>query len=245
MDHVVVEGGEAEMGMYQFKVKTAGVVAGAFLGLQGLMLSQHAFAQAPSSGNHNFVNTMRSGNVSHMFVSQTVDGEFGKFSGTLTSAAKSADASKGLSDLGLTNNSWRGFGIGTNFGLEVMKFIQFTGGHTFVSLRRNDDGMQTLSGSRLNAGARFVFMAPLANLELGGGILASRMDFVQRLERADYYGSGMYYSLGMNYFLNSQVSVFGHVKSIDEQLMKGSGNTSFDSIRNNTTTIGAGFSIWL
>jgi hypothetical protein len=229
------------MGFYKFTVKASGVVVAAFL---GLATSHQAFAQAVATGNHNFVNTMRSGNVSHMFVSQTLDGEFGKFSG-VSSTGKSADAVSGVGSLGPSSDSWRGFGIGTNFGLEVMKFIQFTGGHTFVSLRRNDDGLQTLSGSRLNAGARFVFMAPLANLELGGGVLASRMDFVQRLERADYYGSGMYYSIGMNYFLTSQVSVFGTVKTISEHLMKGSGSTSFDTIRNDTTTIGTGFSIWL
>ena len=88
-------------------------------------------------------------------------------------------------------------------------------------------------------------MAPLANLELGGGIIASRMDLVQRLDRANYYGSGMYYSMGMNYFLSSQVSVFGSIKTVQENLVKGSGNTSFDSIRNDSTTIGGGFSIWL
>jgi|GEM_PF-841973 len=230
------------MGFCKFTIKALWVVVAAFL---GLATSHQAFAQAIATGNHNFVNTMRSANVSHVFVSQTIDGEFGKFSGVNTSR-KSADAGvAGLGNLGPSSDSWRGFGIGTNFGLEVMKFVQFTGGHTFVSLRRNDDGLQTLSGSRLNAGARFVFMAPLANLELGGGVLASRMDFVQRLDRADYYGSGMYYSIGMNYFLSSQVSVFGTVKTVSEHLIKGSGNTSYDTINNDSTTIGTGFSIWL
>jgi hypothetical protein len=229
------------MGFYRLKGNAAAVVATAFIALMG---SHQAFAQTLASGNHNFVNTMRSGNVSHTFVSQSIDAEFGKFSGKV---APSRNAGVGLSldGAGASSDSWRGFGIGTNFGLEVMKFIQFTGGHTLVSLRNNDDGLQTLSGSRFNAGARFVFMAPLANLELGGGIIASKMDLVQRLDRANYYGSGMYYSMGMNYFLTSQVSVFGSIKTVQENLVKGSGNTSFDTIRNDSTTIGAGFSIWL
>lgn len=229
------------MGFYRLKGNAAAVVATAFIALMG---SHQAFAQTLASGNHNFVNTMRSGNVSHTFVSQSIDAEFGKFSGKV---APSRNAGVGLSldGAGSSSDSWRGFGIGTNFGLEVMKFIQFTGGHTLVSLRNNDDGLQTLNGSRFNAGARFVFMAPLANLELGGGIIASKMDLVQRLDRANYYGSGMYYSMGMNYFLTSQVSVFGSIKTVQENLVKGSGNTSFDTIRNDSTTIGAGFSIWL
>jgi len=229
------------MGFYRLKGNAAAVVTTAFIALMG---SHQAFAQTLASGNHNFVNTMRSSNVSHTFVSQSVDGEFGKFSGK-TTPGHSSDALSGLDGGVSSAASWRGFGIGTNFGIEVMKFIQFTGGHTLVSLRRNDDGLQTLSGSRFNAGARFVFMAPLANLELGGGIIASKMDLVQRLDRANYYGSGMYYSMGMNYFLSSQVSVFGSIKTVQENLVKGSGNTSFDSIRNDSTTIGAGFSIWL
>ena len=229
------------MGFYRLKVDVAGAVAATFLGLMG---SHQAMAQAVASGSHNFVNTMRSSNVSHTFISQSVDGEFGKFSGT-GSSKNNADAISSVGGLAPSSDSWRGFGIGTNFGLEVMKFIQFTGGHTFVSLRRNDDGLQTLSGSRLNAGARFVFMAPVANLELGGGILASRMDLVQEIKRADYFGSGMYYSMGMNYFLSSQVSIFGSIKTVQENLVKGSGNTTFERIRNDTTTIGTGFSIWL
>lgn len=217
----------------------AGVAALGLFGLAGV-----ASAQAASSGNHNFVNTMRSGAVSHMFVAQSLDLEFGNFSGKVDTG-NSADAIGGLEALGPSSDSWRGFGIGTNFGLEVLKFIQFTGGHTYVSLRRNDDGLQTMSGSRFNAGARFVFMAPLANLELGGGILASRMDFVQRLQRAEFYGSGLYYSVGMNYFLTSQVSVFGTVKTIQESFVRGSGDSSFKAIENQTTSIGTGFSIWL
>ncbi|MEY4631371.1 MAG: hypothetical protein RIQ81_1491 [Pseudomonadota bacterium] len=203
-----------------------------------------ALAQS-ASFNHNYVNTMRSGTVSHMFVSQSVDGEFGKFSAT-TKPGTSADALASVGGaLGPSSDSWRGFGIGTSFGLEVLKFVQFTSGHTFVSLRRNDDGLQTLSGSRLHAGAKFVFTAPLANLELGGGVLGSRMDLVQRLQRGDYYGSGLFYSLGMNYFLSSQVSVFGTLKTLQERLVQTGGDSTYDTIRNNSTTVGTGFSIWL
>lgn len=206
--------------------------------------AQGALAQS-AAYNHNYVNTMRSGNVSHLFVSQSVDGEFGKFSATTKQGANSADAMASVGSLGPSSDSWRGFGIGTAFGLEVLKFVQFTSGHTFVSLRRNDDGLQTLSGSRLHAGAKFVFTAPLANLELGGGMLGSRMDFVQRLQRGDYYGSGLYYSLGLNYFLSSQVSVFGTLKTLQERLVQTGGDSTYDTIRNSSTTVGAGFSIWL
>lgn len=221
-----------------------GLLAAGLVFLGAVFISGSASAQSASSGNHNLVNTMRSGTVSHMFVSQSLDLEFGNFSGKVDESV-SADAVSALEALGPSSDSWRGFGIGTNFGLEVFKFIQFTGGHTYVSLRRSDDGLQTLSGSRFNAGARFVFLAPLANLELGAGVLASRMDFVQRLQRAEFYGSGLYYSVGMNYFLTSQVSVFGAVKTIQETLVRGSGDSSFESIGNQTTTVGTGFSIWL
>lgn len=209
----------------------------------GLCFPGTSLAQS-ASYNHNYVNTMRSGAVSHFYVSQSLDGEYGKFSAT-SKPGSSADAMASVGGIAPASDSWRGFGIGTAFGLEILKFVQFTGGHTFVSLRRNDDGLQTLSGSRLHAGAKFVFTAPLANLELGGGLLGSRMDLVQRLQRGDYYGSGMFYSLGMNYFLSSQVSIFGSVKTLQERLVQTGGDSTYDTIRNNSTTIGTGFSIWL
>lgn len=199
-----------------------------------LIASVDAYGQA-----HNYINSRRSGTVSHVFVTQSVDGEFGRFntSGKETTAEGTISTSSAP--------YWQGFGIGSSVGIEVLKFIQFNAGHTFVNMRNKNDGLEKIDGSRLNGGARFVFTAPVANLEAGGGILASRMDYTKRLEAATFYGSGYYYTLGLNYFISSQVSFFGNAKMNHENLVRNSGSSVTTSMSTDTTLLGFGFTLWL
>ena len=196
--------------------------------------SVDAYAQA-----HNYINNRRSSTVSHFFVTQSVDGEFGRFN---TTGKESTP--EGMID---TSSSpyWQGFGIGSAVGLEVLKFIQFNAGHTFVNMRNRNDGLEKIDGSRLNGGVRLVFTAPVANLEAGGGVLASRMDYTKRLDSATFYGSGYYYTLGLNYFISSQVSFFGNIKMNHENLVRNGGSTVTSSMVTDTTLVGFGFTLWL
>src|SRR5690606_20635747 len=109
--------------------------------------------------SHSYINYSRSSVNTHLFFEQTVDGEFGDYK--LTSSDPETSGVQ----------KWQGFGIGTSFGLEIMKFIQFTAGHTFVNLKNKGERYQSLGGSRLNAGLKMVFLAPVANLELSGGAM--------------------------------------------------------------------------
>jgi len=204
------------------------------------------FAGEALAQNHSYIATMRSANKSYFFVSQSIDGEVGH--NTMNGQRSSVDALTGAVNpdaRGSWGQTWQGFGIGTHVGLELLKFVQFTAGHTFVNLRNKDDGMENMDGSRLNAGARLVFSAPVGNLEVGGGILASRMDYQNRMDSASLYGSGYYYTLGMNHFFSSQVSFFGNVKMNTENLVRGGGSDSISSMQTSSTLIGCGFSVWL
>jgi hypothetical protein len=210
---------------------------GMFLGL-GALAPKMALA-----GTHNYVNYNRSSLVNHIFVQQSVDGEYGKYVSSIDHPGSDDGTQKAGSST--ESENWKGYGIGTSLGLEIMNFVQFTAGHTFVNMRHKDDSLESLSGSRLHAGARLVFEAPVANLELGGGLLGSRMDYQKQLENASFYGSGVYYSLGLNYFTSSQVSFYFEAKMSKEHLVQSGGSANVKSIDTNTTSMGLGFRIWM
>ena len=193
----------------------------------GLLLSSTGFAQS-----HRYLNTMRSSTNSHIFVSQSVDGEFGEFMMEYGEGPKETQ-------------KWKGYGLGTNVGIELLKFVQFNLGHNFVNLQNTKGSLESLRGSRLNLGTRFVFLSPIGNLEFGGGLLGSRLDYQKQLEHGSYYGSGMYYTVGMNYFINSKVSFFGHANMNEEHMIQNNGSATIKAMDYETTLFGLGFRIWL
>jgi hypothetical protein len=193
----------------------------------------------------------------YVFVQQSVDGEYGTHTNTLsptagTPAAPAAGAAltAGTSSSGSGSGTakpefWKGYGIGTTIGLEVMKFVQFVAGHNFVVEHSASDSLESLTGSRLNAGMRLVFDAPVANLELGAGILGSSLNYQKSAEAASFYGSGTYYSLGLNYFTSTRVSFYFEAKLNSEHLVRNGGSASIDAIDTSMTLMGLGFRLWL
>lgn len=197
-----------------------------------------AYAQSVS---HNYVNTTRSSFKSHIFVSQAIEGEYGDFS----SNTPDIDQKNISASTGVKKAKWQGYNTTTTLGVEVMKFIQFDIFHSSMNMRSVKTSLEHLGGSRFGAGARLVFLAPVANLELGGGVLATRYDYQKELATSDFYGSGFYYSIGMNYFITEQVSFFGTAKIISEHSVRSGGSSTTDTISSNMTNLGLGFSLWL
>ena len=199
-----------------------------------------ALAPAAAAQTHNYINMMRSSTESHLFVQQSLDGEYGKYT-TEGDVATEGGGHKTFSQ----TNFWKGYGIGTSIGLEVLKFVQMVAGHTFVNLRYKDDALESLNGSRLTAALRLVFLAPIGNLEAGSGITGARLDYQKQLDNASFYGNGVYYSLGLNYFVNGRVSFYYEAKTQREHLVRNGGNASVDTIDTDATLMGVGFRIWL
>lgn len=198
-------------------------------------LTPSAFAQPGVS--HNYVNTYRSSGISHLFVSQSIEGEYGE--------VELSTSGTGLTSAGTRIEKWRGYNLTQTFGVELLKFIQLNIGHSMINMRSSSSALERLGGSRFSAGARFVFLAPVANLEAGGGVLGTRYDYQHDLTTSDFYGSGVYYTLGFNYFISEKVSLFGQAKTIDELSMRTNGDPNAKSIRSRTTNLGTGFSLWL
>jgi len=220
------------MNAMQMSKKTMRTILTA-LGLFGL--AQTANAQTAS---HQYVNTLRSSSVTHIFVSQSIEGEYGDFE------LKSATASiNGSSET--TTSKWQGYNLTQTFGLEILKFVQFNASHSMMNMRSQSSSLQRLGGSRFSGGARLVFLAPVANLEAGAGVIGSRYDYQNQLTTSNFYGSGTYYSLGFNYFMSERVSLFGQGKMIDEHSMRNGGDSDTASITAKTTNLGMGFTLWL
>ena len=76
-------------------------------------------------------------------------------------------------------------------------------------------------------------------------MIATRYDYQKDLDTSDFYGSGFYYSIGMNYFMTDRVSAFGVAKMINEHSVKGGGSSETNDIASNMTNLGFGFSLWL
>jgi hypothetical protein len=183
------------------------------------------------------VNTYRSSSITHFYVSQSIEGEYGE--------VELSTSGTGLTSAGTRIEKWRGYNLTQTFGLELLKFVQLNVAHSMINMRSSGSALERLGGSRFSAGARFVFLAPVANLEAGGGVLGTRYDYQHDLTTSDFYGSGVYYTLGFNYFISEKVSLFGQAKTIDELSMRTNGDPNAKSIRSRTTNLGTGFTIWL
>jgi hypothetical protein len=172
-----------------------------------------------------------------------LDGEYGLYSlhGKLIPSA----ADPAVTVVGDDTANWRGVGFRTAIGIELLKFIQFSAGHTFLNMRNQEDGLEQFQGSRLHSDCNLVFASPIGNLEAGVGASILRIDYRRVLENSSFVGSGTSYSVGTNYFLSSQLSVFAKGRMYREHLMRNGGSATVRRIDTNTTAVSLGFRIWL
>lgn len=204
--------------------------------LLGLGLSSEAWGQS-----HSYTNQMRSGDMKYFFFQQSVDGEIGHHTMTVNTAEDGTT----LSTPKEQTKGWKGVGIDSTMGMEILRFVQFQLGHTFVNLTGQDDGLSTLAGSRIHGGLRAVFTAPIVNLEIGAGVLGSRLDYRLQMNTTSLYGSGNYAAFGLSYFVSPRISLFGEGRMIREHLVRSGGSPISSSIDTEINTMGLGFRIWL
>lgn len=184
--------------------------------------------------SHSLINSTRPSEA-NVVVNQAVEGEYGR--------VQKYDA--GAVDPQGAGAIWRGYGIKNAVGLELMRFTQFTASHTFMNLRSKADSLENIHGSRFGLGVKFIFAAPIGNLEAGGGVTGGRYDYQRQLDAAEFLASGYNFTLGVNYFMSSKVSVFSEAKGNRENLVRNGGSAAIERITTDTSTLGLGVSLWL
>lgn len=175
---------------------------------------------------------MRSSYNTHYFVSIGATGHFGEIQ------EQSKDGGV------VAAKRWQGYGVRNEVGVEFLKFLHFSVAHNSLNLRRSTAATQTLSGSRFEATGSLNFYAPLGNLQLGGGLLASRLDHRDGSDSANSYGSGYFYNAGYNYFLSNMVSIYLDARKSEERLVNNSSENLPKSLKTDMSEAGLGFKIW-
>ncbi len=196
------------------------------VGLTGL--GQYSAAQDLS---HAYINTTRSGQISHYYLGVSIDTEFGNMK-------RNNEADE------VVATNWQGYGINNQLGVEMAKFIQFYVSHVSLNLRQKGEGDSRLVGSRFMGGARFVFYAPLGNLEIGGGATSLTLEYLSNKGNSEFYGSGYFYELRYNYFLSTAVSFTVTARSLSENLVNNGGNADIKNLRSSTNVASFGWSLW-
>jgi len=184
---------------------------------------------------HSWVDQSRSSLQKNVFVSQSVEGEYGRFEKHLTDASP---------ENRIVNQTWRGHGIQNGLGLEVFKFAQISLSHTLLNLRSKESSLENINGSRLSTGVTFVFSAPIGNLEFGSGVNTALLNYHNLEKTSTFVGSGHHYSVGMNYFLSPSISAFSTARRSEAWYKNNGGHASVEKINSKYDSLGLGFRVW-
>ncbi|MBC7532858.1 MAG: hypothetical protein H7318_14895 [Oligoflexus sp.] len=193
-----------------------------------LGLSTTALAQ-----NHAYIDQSRSSLRKNMFLTTSVEGEYGRYQ----KIAKEGG--------GINTESWRGYGIRNGLGVEVMRFTQFSLSHTLLNMRSNDSGLENLTGSRLSAEIAFSFSAPLTNIQFGLGAIASQLQYQMLAKSSSFAGTGHYYTMGTNYFFSPSISMRTDFKRIVTDNKMTGGSSDYRQLKANTDSLSLGIAVWL
>ncbi len=186
------------------------------------------------SQSHAMINDSRSSLSKNIFISQGIEGEYGRFTKVATEA-----------DVASSTQTWRGYGIRNGVGIELFKFTQFAMSHSLINLNARESSLENLTGSRFSASLRLAFSSPIGNIEFGSGLSASQLDYQNIDKKATFIGSGHFYSIGWNYFLSPSISIFAHGQHSNISLNQSNGNSGLTRMESARDGLGFGLKVWL
>ncbi|NRA65080.1 MAG: hypothetical protein HRU19_11400 [Pseudobacteriovorax sp.] len=149
------------------------------------------------------------------------------------------------SDATTTSSTWRGFGLKNGVGIELLRFMQLSLNHTYVGMRAKHSSLEHFSGSELSLGLSFSFSSPVGNLVFGTAAHGANYTYQNFNASSSFSGGGATHSVGLNYFLNSSISLMGRFEQINGLYTHGSGNTGLDNFTLNGQSFGLSVLIWL
>jgi hypothetical protein len=184
---------------------------------------------------HNYIDKNRSSLENTLYISQGMEGAFGRFKAVGREDGDSVRA----------NEFWSGWGVRSAAGIELFKFLRFGASHTMVKQSSQDSALERLGGTRLSGDMSLSFASPMGSLVLGGGVLGGSYEYSRDLTTGEFFSSGSYYSVGTNYFIAPTVSVTFDVRNMREHLIRSSGSTAYRSMDLDLQVATVGFSLWL
>lgn len=188
---------------------------------------------ALAQSSHAMIDRSRSSFYKNMFLTTSLEGEYGKISKT----------EKG-SDL-LNTESWSGYGIRNGLGIEMMKFTQFSLSHTLLNLQSAKSSAENLTGSRIAGEFTLSFSAPITNIQFGLGMVVSNLQYQSLDKRSSYAGTGHYYTIGFNHFFTPSISFQAIAKRLEGENRLSGGEAQVTKFKSATDNLSLGIAVWL
>lgn len=180
--------------------------------------------------SHSYIENTRSGMVTHYYIGSSIENESAKV--LITRNGKESQ------------ENWRGYGLNTELGMELLKFMRISVNHAFMTAKSETAKGVDTTGSRAGVSNYFIFSSPIGNLEMGGGLNLSRYEFQDGYDRANIYGENTYFGLGVNYYLSYSSSVFVRFKSGSDSGTYGNGPAIMESMEGKTQAVSLGMCLW-
>jgi hypothetical protein len=140
-------------------------------------------------------------------------------------------------------STWKGTNSRTEFGLESLKFFQISAGIESINLKRQDAKMHSLAGVRGISEVKFVFSAPIFNVEVGGGMAAGNLDYLTNTTSTQLFATSRFYSFSINHYIASRISLYGRANSSMESIRRTGGDNALTGIDGVINTFMAGLRI--
>lgn len=165
-----------------------------------------------------------------IYLNQTIEGAVGEY----TSKKQN------------TSTKWQGYGVKNAIGMELFRFIQLEMSHSLVNMDGSSKGIEKYSGSKIGGSIKLSFHSPIGNLEIGTGSHVGSYNYQKDLITSQVTGSGHLFSLGINHFFKSNLSISGTISSQNEKISKRKTTLNDnDSLQGTLKLLGVGLNIWI
>lgn len=158
--------------------------------LRVFVLFLFLWSQGGYAFDHQYIMTNRSSITNDVWFSEAVGATTGKI----------------RSNVNPDSETWRGYFLRSEIGMETMKFIQVSSGIEISKLTRQDY-LDRIEAIKAYTELKFVFSAPMLNVEVGGGVISGPARYAI-INATDTNSTGHYYTMGINRYISSNFSVF-------------------------------------
>ena len=188
-----------------------------------LALALVLVAPVAEAKSHAFYSLYNNNYDNHIILQQSAESE----SGPITSKDGST-------------SYWKGYGITTTAGATYRDFVIGTIGYTMLDRRANTDDEHAW-GNAVDLGLKLSFSSPIGSLEIGGGATAEHLSTSENEINGTAIGSGVFYSLGLNYLVSYSVSIDGEIKVDNMSYHTDTGSSFLDGAHSNVIRPALGF----